>query len=336
MDWDFSTTLIGSLPSRDAVSAVDVVVTAGLDCPAWPQLPKLGYGESMYVQTGSKFPGIVVGEDSLTVDLSDYDPTSAYEAIIMEDREHFSLDPKHAAGFAEFMGRDFPGARAVKGQVTGIISEGLVIQDGGGRAAIYDAAYCEIMRKGINLAAKWQADALSSKSDTVIIFFDEPSLSLLGSPFASISTEQAVAWMNETMEGLDCVKAVHCCGNTDWPMVMSTDIDVLSFDALEYGRSITLFAEDVSDFVDRGGALAWGIVPSTDEAMEGVTVASLCDKLEGLFDALESKGMDREKVARKSMITPQCGLGGMDESSLAGALGLLRDTSLEMKGRYGL
>lgn len=336
MRWDFSTTLIGSLPCPDAKSAVDAVSAAGLDCPAWPQLPKLGYGESMYVQTGSAFPGIIVGEDSLTVNLSGYDPTSAYEAIIMGDEGYFALEGKHAAGFTEFLKRDFGTAKAVKGQVTGIISEGLVIQDESGRAAIYDEAYCEIMRKGINLAAKWQHKALSTINDEVIMFFDEPSLSLLGSPFASISNEKVVEWINDTMEGVDCHKAIHCCGNTDWPMVLSTNIDILSFDALEYGHTMALFADDVSRFLERGGTLAWGVVPSTDEKLSGENTESLCDKLDEHISALESKGLDRETVARQSIITPQCGLGGMDPASVNGTLGLLVSVSKEMKRRYGL
>lgn len=335
MDWNFATTLIGSLPYRDPVEAVDKIINGSVDCPSWPQLSGRGYAESMYLQTGEQLPGLNVEGDKVTVDLNDYDPTEAYMAILEENVDYFRPNEEHHAGLFELLKRDVSDSIAVKGQVTGPISEGLQVQDVTGRSVIYDESYSEIVRKTVNMAAKWQARELKKMNDHVIIFFDEPSLSLLGTPFASISDEDAKKWINEAMEGVDCHKAIHCCGNTNWTLILSTDIDILNFDAYAYGKSITLFPEDVKAFLERGGTLAWGIVPNS-EIVETITAEELADKLDSYISDLIAKGVPENLLVRQSMITPQCGLGGTDVEYVDIILALLADVSAEMKRRHVL
>ena len=233
------------------------------------------------------------------------------------------------------IGRDLSGLRAIKGQVTGPISEGLQVQDVTGRPTIYDESYGEIVRKTVNLSARWQVRKLKEYCGNVIMFFDEPSLSLLGTPFASISDEEALSWINEAMEGVDCQKAIHCCGNTNWSLVLRTNIDILNFDAYAYGKNITLYPEEISDFLKRGGSLAWGIVPNSN-LIEGETPETLADRMMEHIDDLVSKGVDRELLIHQSLLTPQCGLGGADEELLDNVFDLLQGLSIEMRKRCGL
>ena len=338
MDWNFSTTLIGSLPYNDPKKALDMVTDGRISCPLWPQLPSLGYSESMYVQTGEHLPGIRIDDNDkkIIVNMSDYDPTDVYTAILTEDVDYFAHSEKHHKGMYEFLKRDVSKFKAVKGQVTGPISEGLQVQDDNGRAAIYDESYSEIVRKAVNMTARWQVRELSKKNKNVIMFFDEPSLTLLGSPFASISTEDAVAWMNEAMDVPGCLKAIHCCGNTDWPMVFSTSIDILSFDAYSYAHTLAMFPDELNAFLKRGGVLSWGIVPSSDDGIEIESADTLVNLLEMSIDKMEAKGIDRKMIAKQSMLTPQCGLGGVSEENVNKVFDLLHDVSEKMKERYGL
>ena len=197
MDWNFATTLIGSQPYKNSVEAIDKVLDGRISCPGWPQLPARGYKEGMYIQTGAHLPGLKIDGDKARVDLNDYDPTEAYMAILEDNVDYFVYPTDLYSGFFELLERDVSSFQAVKGQVTGPISEGLQILDANDRPVIYDESYGEIVRKTVNMSAKWQAKRLSSMNPNVIIFFDEPSLSMLGTPFASISDEQAKDWINE-------------------------------------------------------------------------------------------------------------------------------------------
>ncbi|MDR0334302.1 MAG: hypothetical protein LBH69_00225 [Methanomassiliicoccaceae archaeon] len=338
MDWNFSTTLIGSLPYDDAKTALDRILDGNVTCPAWPQLPALGYSESMYVQTGCYLPGIEIDVNGkkISADTVNYDPTEIYTAILSGDESYFGHPDKYHKGLYEFILRDLSEFKAVKGQVTGPISEGLQILDRNCRPVIYDDAYSEIVRKTVNMAAKWQAKGLSKCNGNVIMFFDEPSLTLLGTPFASISNDQAAEWINESMEGLDCLKAIHCCGNTDWATVLRTDIDILSFDAYAYAHTIAMFPDEVSRFLEKGGTLSWGIIPSSDDAIEIETAGSLAKIFRENIKALVRKGIDEDLIVKRSLMTPQCGLGGMEVWNADKALIMLREVSEAMREHYGV
>jgi len=336
MDWNFATTLIGSLPHTNSVDAIDKILDGRISCPSWPQLPARGYKEGMYVQTGAHLPGLKIDGDKATVDLSNYDPTEAYMAILNDDVDYFVYPTDLFSGLFELLERDVKSFQAVKGQVTGPISEGLQVLDATDRPVIYDESYGEIVRKTVNMAAKWQAKRLSSMNSNVIIFFDEPSLSMLGTPFASISDEQAKDWINEALEGVDCYRGIHCCGNTNWPLLLSTNIDILSLDAYQYGNNLIMFPDELTEFYEKGGTVAWGIVPSNNDDIETETVESLVAKMEEIFDKMEEKGINRKKAAAQSMITPQCGLGLMDLPNVDKVFDLLEGVSKALKERYGL
>lgn len=338
MDWNFATTLIGSLPCSDAKTAVDKILDGRISVPFWPQLPALGYSESMYVQTGEHLPGITIDSEGKKViaNVGEYDPTDVYTAILTDDADYFIPSEKYHRGLYEFLKRDVSKFKAIKGQVTGPISEGLQVQDTEGRSAIYDESYSEIIRKTVNMTAKWQARELGKKNANVIMFFDEPSLTLLGSPFASVSSEDAVTWMNEAMDVPACKKAIHCCGNTDWPMVLSTNVDILSFDAYAYAHTIAMFPDELTQFLERGGVLSWGIIPSSDEGAEIESVESLVKIFESNIDLICKKDVNKDMLVRQSMMTPQCGLGGMTMENMDKTFSLLSGVSSEMRRRYGL
>lgn len=334
MDWKFATTLIGSMPFSEPEDALGKILDGRVECPSWPQLSR-GIAESMYVQTGARLPGLRIEGEKVYVDLNDYDPTEAYEAIIMEDEGYFRPPERCHGGFYGLLRHDISKFKAVKGQVTGPISEGLQIQDTNGRSVIYDEAYGEIVRKTVCMTARWQAHRLMKANDCVIMFFDEPSLSLLGSPFAQISEQDAIAWMNEAMEGVEGFRAIHCCGNTDWGMVLRTKLDILSFDAYVYSDNLALYSDDLRAFMDRGGCVSWGIVPNGEDDLRKETVRSLCAKLDRALDRLQSKGLDKAMIARRSLLTPQCGLEGISPENVDRVLDTLSGVSREMKRRHG-
>jgi len=89
---------------------------------------------------------------------------------------------------------------------------------------------------------------------------------------------------------------------------------------------------EIKAFLERGGILAWGIVPNSS-LIEGETPESLADRLCEHIDDLVRKGIDRSLIARQSMLSPQCGLGGAEDDYVDTILELLDGTSKEMQKR---
>ncbi|MDW5562020.1 MAG: hypothetical protein SA339_02250 [Methanomassiliicoccus sp.] len=339
MAWNCAPSVIGSLPHTDPARAVDLIMDSLRSIPTWPQLPNMGFRENMYAQYARYLPGAQIDEvrKKIRVNLSDYDPEDVYMRILSEDVDSFSLPEDSFAGFHEFMSRDLPPtALAVKGQVTGPVSMGLQLTDQNDRPVLYDETYAEIIRKCLNLMARWQERELRKKSQQVITFWDEPYLSMMGTPFASVSQDDVRAWMADVSTGLEGLTGVHCCANTDWPFVMSLGIDFLSFDAYDYGYTIVLYPEEIQRFLERGGSLAWGVVPNSEEKLANESVSSLVGSMESMFANLGSKGVDTDLLARQSMITPQCGLSGLDERGAGKVMELLRGVSSALASKYSL
>jgi hypothetical protein len=337
--WNCSPSCIGSLPHTDPAKAVDFVLDRLRTIPSWPQLPHMGFRENMYIQFAHYLPGVHIDEvkKRIHVDLGNYDPEDIYTKILAEDIDTFALPPEDFSGFYEFMSREMPPTvKAVKGQITGPVSLGLQMTDKDDKPVIYDEAYSEIIRKNLNLMARWQERELRKKCPETLMFVDEPYLSIIGTPFASVSAADAVKWINEVLSGLEGKKGIHCCANTDWPLVMSMDIDLLSFDAYDYGYTIALYPEEVHKFLKKGGCLAWGIVPNSEEALKKEDVFSLVRHVEKLFRSLEEKGVEPDLLLAQSIFTPQCGLSGLNEVESAKAMDLLLDISKTIKTRHSL
>ena len=257
---------------------------------------------------------------------------------------HFAISAQYAAGFTQFIARLQEQSIlrvALKGQVAGPFTLGTNLLDQDDRCAYYDEQLRDMIVKTVALKAMWQIDRLRSFAQQIIILIDEPSLLNFGSQmFLTVSREDIIGDLNEvaavihTQGGL---AGIHCEANTDWSLLMESDLDILVFDAYEHMQAITLYPIELSRFLERGGCMGWGIVPTLDrEAAATETVPSLLLRFEKGIDQLVSKGFDRELLLRRALITPSCGAGGVLTEELAErVLDLLCQLSTMLRNHYG-
>jgi methionine synthase II (cobalamin-independent) len=308
----------------------------------------------MMIQFTEGMPGLAEVEDRVYFDTSAPDFTeqltgfyARYLAVAEEDDpaalDSFGLSPQYAAGFHEFVAR-LPEQRtasvAIKGQVTGPFTLGTNLLDQEGRCAYYDHQLRDVIVKTVALKAAWQIIRLREFGEPVMIFLDEPALLGFGSQtFLTISREDVLGDLNEvaaTIHALDGLAGVHCEANTDWSLLMEAELDILDFDAYDHMQVITLYPAELRAFLERGGSLGWGIVPTLDrEAAATETLPSLLARFDEGLGRLVSKGFEREVLVRQALITPSCGAGGVLTEPLAErVLGLLHELSASLRGRY--
>jgi hypothetical protein len=129
---------------------------------------------------------------------------------------------------------------------------------------------------------------------------------------------------------------VHCEENTDWSLLMQTDLDILDFDAYDHLQSMLLYPAELRVFLQRGGSLGWGLVPTLDRnAAATETLDSLVGRFEKGIKLFSGKGLDRDLLLRRALITPSCGMGGVLTEVLAErVLNLLSQLSLSLRDRY--
>ena len=133
-------------------------------------------------------------------------------------------------------------------------------------------------------------------------------------------------------------RGIHLCGNPDWDFLLSQDLDILSLDVYSNGEVFAAYAPGIKKFLDRGGVLVWGIVPTNFEPFENENMDSLEDRLEILWSALSKNGIDREFLFSRSLLSPAtCCLVNPDvEKTVEAAFQTITNLSIRLREKHGL
>ncbi len=335
---------IGSLPIIDPDKAAALSLQYLPEAPFWPQLPQRDFREQMDSQYSESLPGIRLDEvrkrfyfdtsKDLTTEFEKF-----FEQYLEKNYAFFQISKVYAAAFPSFitaLKKGLPSnMRFVKGHITGPLTAGISFKDETGRDIVHHEMLFDAVVKGLAMKAAWQIQELKQFGKPVIIFIDEPAMESLGSAFSAVSSEVVAEKLNElidTIHELGGIAGIHCCGNADWPMIFHTNVDIVNFDAFGYMEKVMLYPGDIKKFMDRGGALAWGIVP-TGAFTGNETPELLLEKMEAGIKRLEAAGLARKTILRQSLITPSCGMGSLTPDQAEAILKLLREVSDRMQKR---
>jgi hypothetical protein len=339
-------TAIGSLPHADAAEAVKVILNNIPAAPIWPQLPANGLNEHMEMQYSEGIPRVVIDRQKERMYIDTAGDCSAelaafYENFLAEDPDLFRITPEFSKGIPALEGalEAAGGSRPfVKVQTTGPISFGLTIVDERKRAIFYNPDFIDTVVKALAMKCRWQIRKFRKFAQDVICFVDEPILSAFGSStYVSVTRADVVEKLGEVIEAIHAEGAlagVHCCGNTEWSILMDAGADIVNFDAFDYGETIALYPQAVKRHLEAGKALAWGIVPTNSAKIQAVTADSLITRFSALVDHLaKAAGIPHELILRQALITPSCGTGSLPVADAERVFSTLREVSAGLRKR---
>jgi hypothetical protein len=331
----FMATGIGSVPFQDVEGTCGEICRWTPSMPFWPQFVKRSHLEDMIIQYSEGLPLVRVDSNtrSLSVPRStdrETELVAFYERYFAEDVASFAVSPEVAPGLYSLLRRvhDDKGGLGpyIKGQTVGPVTFAAGVKDPEGKSILYDPELSEAMTKGLAIKALWQVRLLAGSGKRPVIFLDEPYLSGFGSAFSPIQRHEVIDMLRMVIDYLrercDVLIGIHCCGNTDWSMVLETGPDIVNFDAAAYMDHFLLYKDQVIRFIEAGGNIAWGIVPTADFTGEE-SVDSLFSRLREGFSRVREWGLDLDRVAQRSFFTPACGMGTMGEAEARQAMNLL-------------
>ena len=326
------------MPHTDASRALDVAL--GLDIPFWPQLPRLNYFEDMYVQASEHFPGIVLDIEQQTLGFSMDKFLLEFETAMgqFDNPEFFDISPDYSQVYHRFLELDLSDRAAIRGQLEGPISFGMNVCDENKRPILFDDTIrpfmFEFMARRINV----QLDRLKRLNSNAFMFVDEPGLQFLFSALSGYDAAAARQDMEQFFEMVERPRGVHLCGNPDWDFLLGLDMDILSLDIYLNGEIFSSYAGSIQRFLNRGGVIVWGIVPTNVEPFDRESIDSLEKRLISLWKVLSSKGIDRDFLLSRSLISPAtCCLVNPDgESTVEKAFNVVRNLSIRLREKYRL
>lgn len=350
----FLATGIGSMPFEDVEHAVDVSLSKVAEAPFWPQLPKISLNEQMEIQYSEGMPCIVIDREKRRMY---FDTSGDYSESFAEFYENYmaAMDQDEGSGdcSAAVISPDFSkgiyamekrlsslGSKLplVKVQTTGPVSFALTIVDENKRAIYYNEEFRDVVLKALAMKCRWQIQKFQPYAEKVICFVDEPILSGFGSStYISVKRDDVVAHLVEMIDAIHAdngIAGIHCCGNTEWSILIDAGVDMVNFDAFEFGDTIAMYPDAVKTHLEKGGMLAWGIVP-TSKAIQEQTLESMIDHFEKMIDNLAGKGVDKQLIVEQAVVTPSCGTGSMDPADAEKVFEMTDSLSKAMKEKYG-
>jgi hypothetical protein len=283
----------------------------------------------MVPQYSEGFPFVkIIGEDVYVSKAEEPELSAFYEAVA--NKSGFPISQKYAAGFYTFIDmlkEKSQKFNTVKGHITGPLTFTLSLTDDQKRPIFFDEEMKELSLELLKGKVSWQVEMLKPYADNVLIFVDEPILSALGtSAYLGVSTEEALRMLKEIVKHIKnegALAGIHCCGKADWPLVLSSGIDVFNYDSYFFWDTLALYPEDVKTFIDNNGFIAWGVVPTT-EIIREVDLQGLKQQFERGLASLEEIGIPGDKLRQHVLITPSCGTGSLTVEDTLKVFSLLK------------
>lgn len=335
---NLAATGVGGLPHTDPGRACRAVLDIFPEVPYAPTLPNRGPREAIVANDAEHLPGAVFEGDRLFVD-SGSDHSSEMEQVMLDYLEGnfapYGASEEYNSGFLAMLEHDLSGALFAKAQATGPLTFGMQVVDRSKRPLHYDPEYADLLNKMIALRARWYEDRLAARTGApqTLMVLNEPYLASFGSSVMPVDRDLVAAGFEETAALLEGAIGIHCCSNTDWAFVLGMDIGFVSFDAYRYATEFLLYRDEIAGFMERGGVVAWGIVPAEYDVFEGETPESLFSRLAAIRDEAAS-WLDPEVFARQSMITPTCGIRFADDQGAGEIMGAAADLARRARGAW--
>ncbi len=332
------TTAMAVMPHTDMDMALEVALS--LDIPFWPQLPNYSYYEDMYVQAAEHFPGILLDVENRKLQFSmdkfimEFEETMSH----FEDPDYFDVSKKYSVVYHKFLAQDFEDRPAIRGQLEGPISFGFNVLDQDERPILFDDTVrpfmLEFMAKRINV----QLARLKKRNKNAFMFVDEPGLQFLFSALSGYGDLKAKEDLDIFFSQIDRPRGIHLCGNPDWDFLLGLDLDILSLDVYTNAEIFTSYASSIHRFLNKGGTIAWGIVPTGFETFAQEDIPSMVNRLETVWEILQKKGIDRQHMLENSLLSPAtcCLINPDKEKTVEKAFKAVKTMSNQLKSRYKL
>jgi len=330
------TTAMAVMPHTDVDRALELALS--LDIPFWPQLPNYSYYEDMYVQAAEHFPGILLDIEARTLKFSMDKFINELEETMghFDDADYFDVSETYSVVYHRFLEKDLANRDGIRGQLEGPISFGFNIPDQNDRPILFDDTIrpfmLEFMAKRINV----QLEKLKIRNQNAFMFVDEPGLQFLFSAMSGYGDIKAKQDLDTFFSQVNRPRGIHLCGNPDWDFLLGLDLDILSLDVYTNAEIFSSYDASIQRFLEKGGVISWGIVPTGAETFSSENMPSLIHRLETVWDILAKKGIDKTQLLEKSLLSPAtcCLINPDREKTVEMAFDTVKRMSLQLRKQY--
>jgi len=337
----FAATAMGVAPYRDVGHAARTILKCLPEAPCLPALTR----SIRWMLEG--LPCLVFDRKRRMVyfDLSterEVEIIEFYDRYEAEDLDYFRTTPEAAPFIHEMIGKIKqerpPELKWVIFHTAGPLLFGDFLKQVDGQPSIYNETLRDILIKGMNIKARSLEATIRAQIPDVEVIVDLPETTLV-----TFTSAAGTGTRSEIIDAIDAsfdkvrgLRWVHCCANIDWTLLIDSDIDVINFDAYQYPDQLALYASQLAPFLERGGMLAWGIVPVDSQKLASETTETLLDRLFAAIETYTKNGIDERLLIENSWVMPACDLVMLKPEEADRALTITSEIAQAVRQKYAI
>lgn len=314
---------LGSLPYESVEPATRMMEKLFDKIPYCPFFSKITIDETLLTASLRKLPGISVTDKKITFNptatnynqaLSKLDKAFAhpkkdlllpYAMQSVFSEKYFSILKKHESPNAII---NIIGPYTLA-QVLKNLSSELTIADKDFRKFVIQSVSVKV------LATIEKIKEVSSKTQPIVVL-EEYMLGGLGvikRENEDITSELVTALLTRVVDKIKetgALVAVRCSEKCDWQIPIEAGVDIIAFDAYNNPNNLSIFSEQVTNFLKSGGKISWGIIPTaTESIVKGTGEEHIYRRLLATMKGLVDSGVPFNLVLESAIVSPQGDLG---------------------------
>lgn len=308
--------------------------------PGLAPLPQRAPRELPFALAAAGFPGLTLERErgSVVSGAAERELGRVGLAYLRGERAAGAPPPEQAAAVAELVRQlEQPRGAVVRAEISGPISLALQLVDEHERPLAYDPAMREALAQHVSLRAAWLREQIGAHAGAAVICLDEPFLDATASPFSPIDEADGVALLAQTLADTPPPRGLCLPGTPNWAAILALPADLIFFDAYEHGAGLIQAAGAVAGYLERGGVIAWGVVPNEPAALAQEQAETLARRFESTVEYLAAaSGVDPERIRAAALISTSGGLAHLPPALASQAAALCGDVSSHLRAKYQL
>lgn len=330
--------LRGGLPHSSIGDALALTLATTPELPGWAGLPRRSFRETPLALAVAGLPGLSVESERerLCVDRTAAERGADRVALayLRGDMEYGVAPGDYSAGLHELqrlaaMDRQ---VQALKGELLGPVSASLLLTDEQERPLASDPPLRETLLQHLALRINWLHHQLGAGGDAVIICLDEPFLEALNSPLCPLDWDEGGDMIARIVEGVPACCGLCVSGAVNWPVILSLPVGLILIDADLHSAELIRHAPAVAAFLDRGGAIGWGMVATDPRTFAQQTSAGLAQRFRDMVRSLaDATGIAVDRLLETALLTTSGSLAGMPPAAADHAARLCSEVALQVR-----
>lgn len=227
--------------------------------------------------------------------------------------------------------------RFIKVELTGPVSLALLSVDEHERPLAYDPGLREALGQHVALRARRLHEQMAMAGAAPLLCLDETFLEALSWPFCPLDWDEGADLLARTLAEIPGWRGLCVAGSMRWAELLELPTDLIIFDAVRREAELVQAADAIGQFLERGGALGWGVVPGEIpepvEQWQGLLARRFISAIEQVAVA---SSMPAQAIADRSLVSTCSALGHLPADQAARAAALCAEIAAAARAHFGL